>query len=75
MSSFRQRLTAATDTRLAVVIKAAANLKAQLCELNGLRERVRKELLSARESPQATHQNDPAFGPHTRRERNGSHFW
>jgi len=43
-----------TQSRLAVVIKTAANLKAQLCELNELGERVRKELLSARESPQAT---------------------
>jgi hypothetical protein len=35
MSSIHQRLTtAATDTRLAVVISAAVNLKAQLCELN-----------------------------------------
>jgi hypothetical protein len=43
MSSIQQRLTtAATDTRLTVVISAAVNLKAQLCELNELRERVIK---------------------------------
>ena len=46
MSSIQQRLTtAATDTRLAVVISAAVNLKAQLCELNELRERVIKAQL------------------------------
>jgi hypothetical protein len=49
MNSLQQRLAAVTDT--------AANLKAQLSELNELRERVRKELLSARESPQPKHRN------------------
>ena len=39
MSSYQ--LTTVTDTRLAVVINAAANLKTQLFELNRLRERVR----------------------------------
>jgi hypothetical protein len=43
MNSLQQRLAALTDT--------TANLKAQLCELNELRERVEKELLSARKSP------------------------
>jgi hypothetical protein len=57
MSASQQRLTTATDTRLAVVINAAAFLKAQLCELTELRERVRKELLSARKSPQPKHRN------------------
>ena len=42
MSSSQRRPTAATDARLAVLINDAANLKAQLCELNELRERVRK---------------------------------
>jgi hypothetical protein len=70
MNSLQQRLAAVTDT--------AANLKAQLCELNELRERVRKELLSARKSPQPKHRNghgaisrssleidrETAFGPH-----------
>jgi hypothetical protein len=59
MSSIQQRLTtAATDTRLAVVISAAVNLKAQLCELNELRERVIKAQLSARKLPQAKHRNE-----------------
>jgi hypothetical protein len=57
MGSSQQRLTAATDTRLAVVINAAANLKAQLGELNELRERLRKELLSARKSPRPKYRN------------------
>jgi hypothetical protein len=50
MSSIQQRLATATDTRLAVVINAAVNLKAQLRELNELRERVKKELPSAPDS-------------------------
>ncbi|HTG06799.1 MAG TPA: hypothetical protein VK635_22470 [Bradyrhizobium sp.] len=59
MSSIHQRLTtAATDTRLAVVISAAVNLKAQLCELNELRERVIKAQLSARKLPQPKHRNE-----------------
>jgi hypothetical protein len=47
MSSIQQRLATATDPRLAVIMNTAVNLKAQLCELNELRERVRKELPSA----------------------------
>jgi hypothetical protein len=47
MSTIQQRLATATDARLAAVINAAVNLKAQLCELNELRERVKKELPSA----------------------------
>jgi hypothetical protein len=50
MSSSQRRLAAATDTRLAVIMSAAVNLKAQLLELNELRERVNKEL--PRKSPQ-----------------------
>jgi hypothetical protein len=38
---------AATDARLAVLINDAANLKAQLCELNELRERVRKAKIAS----------------------------
>ena len=41
MRSHLQRLIIVNDTRLAVVINAAANLKTQLFELNRLRERVR----------------------------------
>jgi len=49
LHSLQQRLAAFTDT--------AANLKAQYCELNELRERIRKKLLSARKSPQPKHRN------------------
>ena len=49
MNFRQQRLVAVTDT--------AANLKAQLCGLNELRERVRKGMLSARKSPQPKHRN------------------
>jgi hypothetical protein len=52
MSSIQQRLTSASDTRLALVINAAVNLNVQLCELIELRERVRIAQLSARKSPQ-----------------------
>ena len=52
MSSIQQRLATARDTRLAFVISAAVNLKAQLCELNELRDQVRKAQLSARKSLQ-----------------------
>ena len=48
MSSYQQRLTTVTDTRLAVVINAAAALKAQLFELDRLREQVRKAELRDR---------------------------
>jgi hypothetical protein len=43
--------------RLAAFIDTVANLKAQYCELNELRERVRKKLLSARKPSQPKHRN------------------
>jgi len=52
MSSIQQRRSTATDTRLAVVINAAANLNVQLLELNRLRDLVRNVQLSTRKSPQ-----------------------
>jgi hypothetical protein len=55
MSSLRNRLAALTEARLSVVTGAAANLIAQLAELNELRERVRKAELSARRSRQTNH--------------------
>jgi hypothetical protein len=67
MSSVQQRRSTATDTRLAVIISAAVNLKAQLCELNELRGRVRKAQLLARKSPQP---KLPSAGT----ERNVDHF-
>jgi hypothetical protein len=47
MSTLYDRLVDVAGTRLSVVIGAAANLKAQLSELNALREQVRKAELSA----------------------------
>ncbi|MEA2912934.1 MAG: hypothetical protein QOJ15_5015 [Bradyrhizobium sp.] len=50
MSALDDHLLAVTDTHLAIVSDTAANLIAQLSELNELRERVRKAELSARRS-------------------------
>jgi hypothetical protein len=61
------RLTTAADTRLAVIVSAAVNLKAQLCELNELRERVKKELPFPRKSPQPKLRSAGS-------ERNADHF-
>jgi hypothetical protein len=47
MTPLRQRITTLTDTRLAAVTDTAANLKAQIFELERLREQVGKALLSA----------------------------
>jgi len=59
MSSIQQRRSTATDTRLAVVINAAANLNVQLLELNRLRDLVRNAQLSARKSPQLHRNRKP----------------
>jgi hypothetical protein len=48
MSSRQQRLIIVNNTRLAVVINVAANLKTQLFELNRLREQVRNAELRHR---------------------------
>jgi hypothetical protein len=48
MSSSKQRLASATATRLAAITDMAANLEAQLRELNRLRDQLRKAQLSAR---------------------------
>jgi hypothetical protein len=50
MSTLRDRIAASTDARLSAVTGAAANLKAQLSELNELRVQVRNAELSARRS-------------------------
>jgi hypothetical protein len=55
MSALHNRLETVTDVRLSVVADAAANLIAQLSELNELRERVRKAQLSARISRRTSH--------------------
>jgi hypothetical protein len=59
MNSVRQQLSSATDTRLAVIISAAVDLKAQLGELNELRERVSKR---AAITPKIA-ATETAFGP------------
>jgi hypothetical protein len=48
MSSYQYRLTSAIDARFAIVVNVTANLKAQLYELNRLRERVREAELAQR---------------------------
>jgi hypothetical protein len=58
MSSIQQRLSTASDTRLAFVISAAVNLKAQLCELNELRDQFRKATIGPK-----TAATETAFGP------------
>jgi hypothetical protein len=55
MSARNNRLETVTDVRLSTVTDAAANLVAQLSELNELRERVRKAQLSARRSRRTRH--------------------
>jgi hypothetical protein len=50
MSPLEQRITTLTDTRLAAIANRAANLKAQLFELERLRERVEKAVLSVEKS-------------------------
>jgi hypothetical protein len=47
MSSLQQRTKHVTDMRLAAIAAATANLKAQLFELERLREQVKKTQLSA----------------------------
>jgi hypothetical protein len=47
MSTLQNRLEMDTEMRLSGVVNAAANLTAQLSELNALREMVRKAELSA----------------------------
>jgi hypothetical protein len=47
MGSLQQRTTSFIDMRLTAIAATAANLKAQLSELERLREQVRKSQLSA----------------------------
>jgi HAMP domain-containing protein len=46
MSSLQQRIPSVAHMRLAAIAAATANLKAQLSELERLREQVRKAQLS-----------------------------
>jgi hypothetical protein len=52
MAPFQQRISICTNARLAGIADRAASLKAQLFELERLREQVRKALLSAEKSSQ-----------------------
>ena len=60
MRPLQQHITTRTDNRLTAVIDAAANLKAQLFELERLREQVAQALLSAGKSPQLNRWNGTA---------------
>jgi hypothetical protein len=50
MSSLQQRIASVTEKRLADIAAMTAKLKARLCELEELREQVRKAQLSASRS-------------------------
>jgi hypothetical protein len=58
MSDLQPRTAAVIETRLAAITETAANLKAQLCELNRLRDRIRKAQLSARRTPRVDHSKE-----------------
>jgi len=58
MSALQRRTAAVTDTRLAAITDTAAILKAQLYELNRLRDRIRKAELSARRSRRIDHSKE-----------------
>ena len=49
---------AVIETRLAAITDTAANLKTQLCELNMLRDRIRKAQLSARRTRRIDHSKE-----------------
>jgi hypothetical protein len=57
MSPLGQRITTLTDIRLAAIADAAVNLKAQLFELECLREQVGQALRSAAKSSQPNRRN------------------
>jgi hypothetical protein len=65
MSDFQRRTAAVIQTRLAAITDTlaaitdtAANLEAQLCELNRLRDRIRKAHLPARRTRRIDHSNE-----------------
>ena len=58
MSSLQQRTAAVIDMRLAAITHTAANLKAQLCELDRLRDQIKKADLSARRSRRIDHSKE-----------------
>jgi hypothetical protein len=48
MSSLQQRIASTTEERLAAIAITAAILKAQFCELEKLRDQVKKARLASR---------------------------
>jgi hypothetical protein len=52
MNPLEQRITTLTHTRLAAIADKAASLKAQLCELERLRERVAQAVSAEKSSNQ-----------------------
>jgi hypothetical protein len=54
MSSLEQRIASVTEKRLAVIAATAAKFKARLCELEELRDQVRKAQLSRPRSHKPT---------------------
>jgi hypothetical protein len=58
MSAIQRRTAAVTDTRLTAITNTAANLKAQLSELDRLRDWIRKAQLSARGSRRIDHSKE-----------------
>jgi hypothetical protein len=71
MSALSNRIETVTSARLSGALDVAANLLAQLSELNELRERVRKAQLSARRSRCLNHRKK---SPHVEKSRPESIF-
>jgi hypothetical protein len=71
MSALSNRIETVTSARLSGALDVAANLLAQLSELNELRERVRKAQLSARRSRRLNHRKK---SPHVEKSRPESIF-
>jgi len=55
MSSLQRRVETVTDARLAAMADMTANLKAQLSELNRLRDQIRKHLAVWKSGPRVIH--------------------
>jgi hypothetical protein len=58
MGSLQRRTAAIIDMRLTAITDTTANLKAQLCELKRLRDRIKKAQLSARRSGRRDHSKE-----------------
>jgi len=62
MSSLQTRAGNVLDARLAALANTTANLKTQMQELDGLRDRIRKARLSDRRSRFPVVRRDPSSG-------------